>query len=225
MVRYYIVSAACVFALFGFAAGIAGQIELLKPRIVFMSGEAWLHLLPIHAWITSVSIAIICLSTIALIRDKTTRPQWVIWLGLAIIPLLYGLLLTYTFAKISSGDQFLIDTTFETARRHAYGSVALMIALGGLSAMQSTRLKTIPLGVSFCFAVLISLSATAMAGMQASLGVMGLPRAYIDYPIEFSSLQFYSGIAAIMCLSLSTMYVLLLWRYTRKHNNRIKEMF
>jgi len=83
MVRYYIVKTASFLMLSGFAFGIIGQGELLRPGIAIISPELWIKILPLHVWLMAISLVIICLSTISLIRDRTTLGQWAIWLGLS----------------------------------------------------------------------------------------------------------------------------------------------
>lgn len=112
-----------------------------------------------------------------------------------------------------------------TANRHAYGTAVLLVALGGLSALQRVKFESLSLKISFGFALLITVSGVALVLLQAQLGLYGLPRRYIEYPIEFAPLQFYSSIAAITCFFLSAFYVILLWRHSNKKTGTIEEVF
>lgn len=224
MVRYYIVKTASFLMLSGFAFGIIGQGELLRPGIAIISPELWIKILPLHVWLMAISLVIICLSTISLIRDRTTLGQWAIWLGLGIVPLLYGVLLNLMLTG-QSPDSYLRDTAYVTAIRHAYGTAILMVALGGLSALQRMKFEGLPLKISFGFALLITGSGVALSLLQTQLGLSGLPRRYIDYPVEFAPLQFYSGVAAIACFFLTAVYVILLWRHSDEKAGIIKEVF
>jgi len=225
MVRDYIIKTASLLLLIGFACGLIGQIELLKPGISFMSPSLWPQLLTLHVWATAISLIIICLSTISLIRDKTTLGQWAIWLGFAIVPILIGILTNLMLENVQSPDSYLKDTTFVTANRHAYGTAVLLVALGGLSALQRVKFESLSLIISFGFALLITGSGVTLAILQAALGVSGLPKQYIDYPIVFAPFQFYSSVAAITCFFLSAAYVILLWRHSDKKAGAIEEVF
>lgn len=217
--------AASVLMLVGFAAGTAGQVELLKPGISFMNSTLWDKILTLHIWATPISLAIICFSTIFLIRDRRTSAQWAIWLGFCAVPLLFGLLITVMLANVQSPDSPLFGTVYLTANRHAYGTVALLVALGGLSALQKVKSKNLSLKVSFGFAFLISCSGVALALLQAALGMQGMPRRYIDYPHVFAQSQFYSSIAAMTCFTLAATYVILLWRCPDEKVEKIGEIF
>ena len=231
MVRDYIIKTASLLLLIGFACGLIGQIELLKPGISFMSPSLWPQLLTLHVWATAISLIVICLSTISLIRDKTTLGQWVIWLGFAIVPILIGILTNLMLENVQAPDSYLKDTsylketTFVTANRHAYGTAVLLVALGGLSALQRVKFESLSLIISFGFALLITASGVTLAILQAALGVSGLPKQYIDYPIVFAPFQFYSSVAAITCFFLSAVYVILLWRHSDKKAGAIEEVF
>ncbi|MDB2439917.1 hypothetical protein N9W89_14485 [Hellea sp.] len=225
MIRDYIVKTASVLLLVGLACGLAGQVELLKPRVSFMSPSLWPKLLTLHIWATAISLVVIVLSTISLIRDRTALGQWAIWLGFGAVPLLFGILINLTLANVQSPQSALEDTVYLTANRHAYGTAALLVALGGLSALQQVKFKSLSLKVSFGFALLITGSGVALALLQALLGLNGFPRRYIDYPIQFAPFQFYSSVAAITCFFLSANYVILLWRHSNKKAGAIDEVF
>jgi len=225
MIRDYIVKAASLLLLVGLACGLAGQVELIKPRISFMSPSLWPPLLTLHVWGTAISLVVICLSTISLIRDKTTLGQWAIWLGFGTVPLLFGLLINLMLTNVQSPDNYLTDTYLVTANRHAYGTAVLLVGLGGLSALQRVRFESLSLKLSFVFALLIAGSGVALTLLQAQLGLNGLPRRYMDYPSEFAPLQFYSSVAAIICLFLSAAYVILIWRHSDKKTGTIEEVF
>lgn len=216
MVRNYIIKTASVVLLIGFACGLAGQVELIKPGVSLMSDATslWPRLLTLHVWATAISLVVICLSTISLIGDRDTSGQWAIWLGFGTIPLLFGVLINLMLTNVQSPDSYLTDTTYVTAIRHAYGTAVLMVALGGLSAWQRMKFEGLPLKISFGFALLITGSGVALSLFQTQLGLNGLPKRYLDYPIEFAPLQFYSGVAAIACFFLSAVYVILLWRHS-----------
>jgi len=224
MVRDYIITIACVLMLLGFAAGITTQVELLRPGVLFLDAHIWSQIVTLHVWATIISIVVICLITIPLIRHKKTFGQWAIWLGFSIFPLLYGLLVTLIFNNAPS-DTLLEDTVLLTAKRHAYGTAALLVALGGLSALQKVRLKNLLLKTSFGFALLITGSGIALAIYQTQLGVTGIPRGYNDYPQNFAQVQFYSSLAGIVSLSLSAIYVILLWRCSDKKTEKIEDVF
>lgn len=195
----------------GFAAGIILQIELLNPRIWFLSDAVWPSLLTLHAWSTPLALLVICLSTISYIRPKNIWGLWRIWLGFCIVPLLFAALLQLITTNAST-DNFLSDTMYVTGFRHALGTAVLLAALGGLSAMNKVKLKVFSRKISFIFALFIASSGTVLAVFQTVLGLNGMPRRYIGYPNEFAQLQLYSGIAAITCFSLSAAYVIFLWR-------------
>lgn len=216
MIRDYSVKTACLVMLIGFACGLAGQVELMKPGISFLNPDLWIKLLPLHVWATTLSLVVIVLSTISLIGERATLGQWAIWLGFATIPLLSGGMINLMLLNVGSPESYLRDTYYVTANRHAYGTAGLLVALGGLSALQRMKFKSLPLKVSFGFALLITGSGVAMVYLQAALGLRGIVRRFIDYPNEFAPLQFYSSVAAIICFSLSAIYVILLWRSSKK---------
>ncbi len=189
-----------------------------------MSPELWIKISPLHVWLTTISLVIICLSTISLIRDRTVLGLWAIWLGLGTVPLLYGGLVNSMLIG-QSPDSYLRDTTYVTAIRHAYGTAVLMVARGGLSAWKRTKFEGLPLKISFGFALLITGSGVALSLLQTQLGLNGLPKRYIDYPVEFAALQFYSSVAAIACFFLTAVYVILLWRHSDEKVDIIKEVF
>lgn len=195
----------------GFAAGIILQIELLKPGISFLNQSIWPHLITLHIWASAISLLIICLSTLSFLRQKETWGLWSIWLGFSIVPILFGVLLQLML-KNSPPNNYLSDTLFTTAYRHAFGIAVLLAALGGLSAASKMKRKMISLTVAFGFAGLITAAGTILIVLQARVGTNGIARRYIDYPVEFAALQFNSGIAAIACLSLCAAYVVYLWR-------------
>jgi len=225
MVRDYIVKAASLLMIVGFSAGVVGQAELLKPGISYMNFSLWDKILTVHIWATPVSLAAICLSTISLIRDRRALGQWAIWLGFCAVPLLFGVLINVILANVQSPESALFDTVYLTANRHAYGTAALLVALGGLSALQKVKSKYLSFKVSFGFAFLISCSGVALAFLQARLGMQGMPRRYIDYPHEFAQSQFYSSIAAMTCFTLAAIYVMLLWRCPDEKVEKIGEVF
>ena len=217
MIRGYIVKIASLLLLVGLACGLAGQVELIKPRISFMNLSLWSRLLTLHVWATVISLVVICLSTISLIRDRTTLGQWAIWLGFGTVPFLFALFMNLILINAQSPDSFLTGTYFVTANRHAYGTAVLLVTLGGLSAWQRVRFESLSLKISFVFALLIAGSGSALAFLQYQLGLLRMPRKYIDYPIEFAPFQFYSSVAAIVCFFLSAVYVmLLLWHSDKK---------
>ena len=199
--------------LVGFAAGIAVQVELLKPGIKFVNLSTWSQLVMLHALATPISLIVICLSTISLVRHRNTLGQWAIWLGFCTVPVLLGILMTVIAQPLGNT---LTDTIYITTQRHAYGTAILLVALGGLSALSKIKLKTIPLKISFCFAFLITTSGVILTVMQARLSLIGMPRGYIDYPNEFALFQFYASVAAITCFCLSALYVILLWGHKIK---------
>ena len=225
MIRDYIVKAASLLLLVGLACGLAGQIELIKPGIFFLSPLLWPRILTLHVWMTAISLVVIFFSTASLIRDRTTVGQWAIWLGFGTVPLLVGLLINLMLTNVQSPNSALTDTYFATANRHAYGTAALLVALGGLSALQRVRSESLSLKISFVFALLITGSSVALALLQSQLGLHGFPRRYIDYPIEFAPFQFYSSVAAILCFFLSAVYVILLWRHSDKKTVTIEDIF
>lgn len=209
----------------GLAAAIATQLELMMPGVSFLNASIWSQMVTFHIWATILSIVVIGLMTLPLIRHKKTFGQWTVWLGFSIIPLLYGLLITLVIDKAQSQPSFIADTLLLTASRHAYGTAALLATLGGLSALQKVRLKSISLKVSFLFAPLIAGSGTLFAISQTQLGVFGMPRRYNEYPQEFAQVQFYSSLTGIACLSLSAIYLILLWRCSDKKTEKIEEVF
>lgn len=225
MTRVSIIKISVLLLFIGLLCGLTGQVELMKPRVSFLSESLWPQLLTVHVWATAISLTVICLSTISLVRDKTTIGQWAIWLGFAIVPILFGVLINLVLANAQSPNNFLADTVYITANRHAFGTAGLLFALGGLSAFQTVNFERFPLKISFAFALLISGSGVALAVLQCILGLNGLPRRYIDYPVEFASFQFYSSIAAISCFLLSAVYIILLWRHSYKRSSRLEEVF
>ena len=206
----------------GFAAGIILQIELLKPGISFLDQSIWPHLITLHIGATALSLLIIGLSAISFIRQRETWGLWGIWLGLSIVPILIGALLHLMLKNLPT-DNYLSDTLFTTAYLHAFGIAVLLAALGGLSAMNRMKRKIISFKVSFGFAGSIAVAGTILTVIQASAGLNGIARRYIDYPAEFAQLQLFSGISAIACLSLSIAYVVYLWRCPVK--TKAAEMF
>jgi len=214
MVREYIVKTASLFLLIGLICGLAGQVELIQPRVSFMRPSLWPHLLTLHIWATTISLVVICLSTFSLIRDRTTFGQWAIWLGLGILPFLLGVVINLMLTNVETSNRFLMDTVLVTSNRHAFGTAALMFALGGLSALQRVKFVGLSFKISFVFALLIAASGFILSLLQSRLGSYGLPRGYIEYPIEFAPLQFYSSVAAIACFILSVIYVIVLWQHS-----------
>ncbi len=212
MISDKISKAACVLMLIGFAAGIILQIELLKPGISFLSDPVWPHLITLHIWATVISLLTIILSTFSFIRYRETFGLWGIWLGFCLVPILIGVLLHVMLKNASEDSYYLSVSLYVTAYRHAFGVAVLLAALGGLSALNKVKLKTVSLTISFSFALLITAFGIVLTVLQASIGINGLPKGYVDYPYAFAQLQFYSGLAAMACLSLSAAYVVYLWR-------------
>jgi len=225
MVRDYIVKTACLLMLIGFTTGIIAQVELMKPGISFMSEAFWLQLIDLHAWATTISLIAICMSTISIIRHRITLEQWAVWLGFSAVPVLFGLYMHLMQINARVENNYLTDTTYLTACRHAYGTAGLLAALGGLSALKKMKFENLSLKTSFGFALLITTCGIALSILQASLGVFGMPRGYIDYPIGFAQLQFYSSVAAIACFSLSIIYLFLLWRHSDEQIEKVEEVF
>lgn len=224
MTRVNIIKVAVLLLFIGLACGLIGQVELMKPRVSFLSETLWPQLLALHIWATAISLLVICLSTISLIRDKTTIGQWAIWFGFALVPILFGVLINLVLANAQSPDNFLTDTVYVTANRHAFGTAGLLFALGGLSAFQRVEFEGLSLRVSFSFALLISGSGVALAFLQSIAGLNGMARRYIDYPDVFAPILFYSSIAAIACFVLSAVYIILLWRHSYKKLSKIEEV-
>jgi len=225
MVRNYIVKLACVLMLIGLTTGFLGQIELLNPGILFLSLDSWSTLLGIHAWVTSIALVVICLSTISIIAHRAAAARWAVWIGFAVIPFLVGVISSVMLKNAKAPDSYLFDTVYTTASQHAYGVAALSVALGGLSALATVKSKTLPSKVSFVFALLIAGSGVILTILQVSLGLNGLPRRYLDYPQEFAQLQFYSGVAAIASLIFSAIYIILLWRCSNEDIGKAEEIF
>lgn len=224
MVREYSTKAACLLMLMGFAFGIIAQAELLKPGVFFLNASLYAQLIAVHSWATSLSLVAICALTLTSIRHRTTLGQWGVWLGFSAIPLVLGG--AFHLTVVNAGrDTFFSDTVYSTACFHAYGTVVLMVALGGLSAMKRLSLENMSTKLSFTFAPLIALLGGIYAFLQSILGLNGMPRRYVDYPDEFSPLQFFSSVTAIICLSLSIIYVILLWRHKSKGTSKIEEVF
>ena len=180
MSRSYIIKTSCVLMLIGFSAGIIAQVELLKPGISFLNRSIWPTLLTLHIWATSISLVAACLSTISFIRYRITFGQWGVWGGLAIVPFAMGALLYYLLKNQPDGG-FIMNSTYPTAVRHAFGTVVLLIALGGLSAWKKTRVANLSLKISFAFALLIMVTGVTLAFFQGRLGIMGMPQKAIDY--------------------------------------------
>ena len=224
MLRQYILNGACFSLLISFAIGMIVQLELLRPGIQFLNEAIWIQLLSLHRWLTPISIVIICLSTISLIRHKRTFGLWAIWLGFSLLPLLYGLLTQLILSNMAK-DAYFHDTVYLTANRHAYGMALLMVALAGLSAFKKMRQEKLSLITASIFAFLISVSAVIMAFCQAALGASGMPRQYADYPNEFAPLQFIASLSGMICLSLASIYVILMWRRPAKESDTVKEVF
>lgn len=211
MVRDYILQFACGLLFIGLATGLIGQIELMRPGVLFLSESAYLRLVQAHLWATALSLGIICLVTLPMVRRKGTARYWIVWGLAAVLPFLIGLV-TQSTLSTAVADAYLHDTVYATANRHAYGIVALCFALGGISAWQTGNGKSVPLKITIPIAVLISVSALVLIIFQASLGLNGMPRHYSDYPQAFAPVQFYASLAAIMCLGLVGLYLVLLWR-------------
>lgn len=209
--RDYILKSACGLLFIGLVAGLIGQIELMHPGILFLSEAAYLHIVRIHVWATSISLVIICLFTLPLVGRKGTGRFWIIWGVAGVLPLLIGLVINLMLFS-AGADAYLHDTVYATANRHAYGLVALCFALGGISAWQTGKGKSVPLKVTIPIVILISVSALVFILLQASLGLSGMPRRYVDYPEAFALSQFYASLAAIICLGLAGLYLVLLWR-------------
>ena len=170
MLRDQIIKAACLLMFIGFAAGISMQIELLKPGISFLNQSIWPHLITLHIGATTISLLVICVSTIPFIRHKETLGLWGIWLGFSLVPILLGTLLQAVL-KNAGTDSLLSETLYVTAIRHAVGIAVLLAALGGLSARAKMKSKTISLKFSFIFASVITVSGAALTILQASVGI------------------------------------------------------
>jgi len=211
MARDLILKFTCVLLFVGLAAGLIGQFELMKPGILFLSEAAWLPILKLHIWATSISLCVICFFTLPLMRHKITARHWIIWGAAAVLPLLTGLM-TQVMLSNTGADAYLHDTVYMTANRHAFGVVGLCIALGGMSAWQKMNGKSVSLKFTIPIAVMLSFSGLGLVITQAALGLNGMPSRYIDYPQAFAQLQFYVSLAAIICLSLAGLYLVLLWR-------------
>jgi heme/copper-type cytochrome/quinol oxidase subunit 1 len=215
MVRDALIKAACALLLIGFASGIFMQIELLRPGVSFANEVIRPHLITLHIWAMGISLTLICMCTLPYIRRKETWGLWAIWLGCCGLPILIGALFQLMLRN-AGPDSYLSDTYYATAIRHAFGVAALLAALGGLTAASKMKRKIISLGPISIFAVLISISGTVIAFLQANIGRIGMPRRYIDYPAEFAALQLASGIAAIACFGIAAAYLVYLWRRPSK---------
>lgn len=211
MARDYILKFGCGLLFVGLAAGLIGQIELMQPGILFLSEAAYLRLVQAHFLATPLSLGIICLVTLPMVGRKGTGRYWIVWGAAAFLPLFIGLVIQLMLSH-AGADAYLHDTVYKTANRHAYGVAGLCFALGGLSAWQKMKGKSVPFKIAIPTATLISLSAVLLIIAQAGLGLSGMPRRYIDYPQEFAQSQFFVSLAAIICLSLAGLYLVLLWR-------------
>ena len=211
MTSDYILKSACGLLFIGLVAGLIGQIELMKPGIMFLSEAAWVPILKLHIWATSISLCVICAFTLPLLRRKITVGYWIVWGAAAVLPLLIGLVLQLMLSTAVAGS-FLHDSVYATANWHAFGVVGLSIALGGISAWQKMKGKSVPLKITIPIAILVSLSTIIFIIAQARLGVYGMPRRYVDYPEAFAQLQFVVSLSAIICVSLAGLYLVLLWR-------------
>jgi len=189
-----------------------------------MSQSFWPQLISLHAWATAISLVVICLSTISLIRHRSTLGHWAVWLGVCTVPALLGVSMHFMHAT-ATANSYLADTVYLTAYHHAYGTAVLLVALGGLTALKKMKSGNFSLKISFVFALLITISGVVLTLQQAGLGLNGMPRRYIDYPHEFAQLQFYSSIAAIACFSLAAIYVIILWRHSDKKSGKVEEVF
>lgn len=224
MAREYILKFACGFLFVGLAAGLIGQIELMSPGTLFLSEAAWLPILKLHVWATSISLCVICAFTVPLLRHKITALYWIVWGASAVLPLSNGLVIQLMLSN-AGADAYLNDTVYVTANRHAYGIVGLCFALGGLSAWQKMKGKSVPLKFTIPIAILVTLSALMLIITQAALGLNGMPSRYIDYPQEFAQSQFFVSLAAIICLSLAGLYLGLLWGRPDERAANLNDVF
>ena len=224
MITDNVLKSACGLLFIGLAAGLIGQIELMWSGILFLSEAAYLRLVQVHFWVTPLSLGTICLVTLPMVRRKGTRRHWIVWGLAATIPLLSGLVIQLMLLNVHP-DAYLHDTVYATAIRHAYGNVGLCFALGGISAWLTEKGKSLPWKVTIPIAVLISVSALMFILLQASLGLNGMPRRYVDYPQPFALLQFYASLAAIICLSLAGLYLVLLWRRPDERATCLDDVF
>ena len=206
-----VLRSACGLLFIGLSAGLLGQIELMRPGILFLSETAYLRLVQAHLWTTTLSLGIICLVTLPMVGRKGTVRYWILWGLAAATPLLNGLVIHLMLSTLDA-NAYLHDTVYTTANRHAYGIVGLCVALGGISVWQTGKGKSVPLKFAIPIAVSLSISAFVFIIFQASLGLNGMPRRYVDYPEAFALLQFYASLSAITCLSLAGLYLVLLWR-------------
>jgi heme/copper-type cytochrome/quinol oxidase subunit 1 len=206
-----VLRSACGLLFIGLSAGLLGQIELMRPGILFLSETAYLRLVQAHLWLTPLALGIICLVTLPMVGRKGTVRYWILWGLAAATPLLNGLVIHLMLSTLDA-NAYLHDTVYTTANRHAYGIVGLCVALGGISVWQTGKGKSVPLKFAIPIAVSLSISAFVFIIFQASLGLNGMPRRYVDYPEAFALLQFYASLSAITCLSLAGLYLVLLWR-------------
>lgn len=199
----------------GLLCGLAGQIELLRPGILFMGPEMWPNILNLHIWITTLAAIVICVSAVTVMSGQGAAAQWAIWFGFALLPLLIGALINVNLRNTVPVDSYLSDTYYVTAGRHAFGLALLLVTLGAFSAVERAKSKRLSLIVTLIFAFLITASGIAMVLFQAGLGLNGLPRKYIDYPEAFAQGHFFAGLGAIACLGGSAAYIMLLWRFSK----------
>jgi len=149
---------------------------------------------------------------------KGTARHWIIWGVAAALPLLNGMVLQLMLSN-AGAEGYLHDTVYITANRHAYG------VLGGISAWQTGKGKSVPWKITIPIAVLISVSALVFILLQASLGLNGMPRRYVDYPQAFALLQFYASLAVVICLGLASLYLVLLWLRPDERAAYLDEVF
>jgi heme/copper-type cytochrome/quinol oxidase subunit 1 len=196
----------------------------MKPGVWFLSEASWLFLLPIHVWATTLALLILVLSTLSHLGEKSTIGHWGIWIGASCAPLLVGGIIHVTLLN-SGPESYLSDTIYRTAYQHAYGTTALLIGLGGLSAHHKVKTGHLPFKFSLGFALPMGAAGLALTFSQAVSGLSGMPRRYIDYPQEFAPLQFLSSVVAILCSALAAVYIVLLWRLSKRKTNEIESIF
>jgi cytochrome c oxidase subunit 1 len=121
----------------------------------------------------------------------------------SLLALGYGLLLSFIL-NTAGKDTALSDTYFSLAADHASGISILFSMVGGLACwamLLSGRVR-----VWFCLMVagLMLVAAYFMLAGTAQLGLNGMPRRYIDYPIDFYRMH---GIVAICAASLGAVLI------------------
>lgn len=142
-------------------------------------------------------------AVLACLRDARSRRASGPWLVFALV--LGGLAVWAGLLQSRGGAA---DTYLQTAFWHGVGGMAALLALGLLTVVARAHHKRLDARISAILAGLIALLWSIMVIQQVRLGLLGVPRGYLDYPGEFSLFQARASLAVFLAAGFGLLAVL-----------------